>query len=71
MGLRMCCCWQASPFAADTMEYLWIPVRWGHSNPSYSVDFSRVYVSLIDGWLGSSSRAVLGDAFSGFDFFRI
>ena len=60
------------------------PIRGGHygklmdlsalgpeDNPVHGVDFRRVYASLIDGWLGSSSQAVLGDGFSGFDFFRI
>ena len=69
---------------ANLMMLAGKPIRGGHygipmdlsalgpeDNPAYSVDFRRVYASLIDGWLGSSSQAVLGEGFSGFDFFRI
>ncbi len=69
---------------ANLMMLAGKPIRGGHygipmdlsalgpeDNPAHSVDFRRVYASLIDGWLGSSSQAVLGDGFSGFDFFRI
>jgi uncharacterized protein (DUF1501 family) len=69
---------------ANVMMLAGKPIRGGHygkpmdlsalgpeDNPLHGVDFRRVYASLIDGWLGSSSQAVLGDGFSGFDFFRI
>ena len=59
------------------------PIRGGHygtpidlsalgpeDNPAHTVDFRRVYASVIDGWLGGSSQAVLGKAFPRFDFFR-
>ena len=69
---------------ANVMMLAGKPIRGGHygtpvelsalgseDNPRHSVDFRRVYASLIDGWLGSSSQVVLGEAFSGFDFFRV
>ena len=59
------------------------PVRGGHygtpvdlsalgpeDNPAHTVDFRRVYASVIDGWRGGSSEEVLGKAFPRFDFFR-
>ena len=69
---------------ANVMMLAGKPIRGGHygtpvelsalgseDNPRHSVDFRRVYASLIDSWLGSSSQVVLGEAFSGFDFFRV
>ncbi len=32
-------------------------------DPKYTVDFRRVYATLLDGWLGCDSRAVLGAGF--------
>jgi uncharacterized protein (DUF1501 family) len=30
---------------------------------AYSIDFRRVYATLLDNWLGCESRRVLGDSF--------
>ena len=37
----------------------------------WSIDFRRVYASLIDGWLGLDSTAVLGERFEALPMLKV
>jgi uncharacterized protein (DUF1501 family) len=67
---------------ANHMYVIGKPVKGGHygkppsltaldngGNVTYTTDFRRVYASLIDGWLGADSKALLSGEFESFPLF--